>query len=352
MSSEQMRSRIESQPASLRCVLAHQYGAGADALQKAAKLIRTSKQVVITGMGASFYAVLPLESYLCGLGISAIAVEAGELLHFRQNAYLNAIFVVVSRSGESIEIAKLLDRVKGRQTVIGVCNRAESRLSRDADVVLSIQSMEDDIVALQTYTGTVLALALLGKTVAAPTENAKAEVEMILPDFERLISGSLALAREWDDFLYPHGTPYLLARGGSFSSALEGALLFHEVSKAPAITMLTASFRHGPVEVVDDNFRAFVFACEGATQSLNAALAHDLVRFGGQVRVIGPQADNLRSLPLIETPAIEAIYAPIFEVVPIQAAALYLAELLGIVAGSFRFAPPVALDEDSFGPSS
>lgn len=345
-----MRCRIESQTASLRRVLAYQCGAGAEALQTAAKLIRTSQQIVITGMGASFYAAIPLESYLCGLGISAIAIEAGELLHFRQNAYPNALFVVVSRSGESIEIAKLLDRVKGEQTVIGVCNRTRSRLSRDADLALSIQSMEDDIVALQTYTGAVLALALLGKTVAGSIESAKAEVEAILPDFERLISRSLASVQEWDDFLSPHGTPYLLARGGSFSSALEGALLFHEVSKAPAIAMPTASFRHGPVEVVDNNFRAFVFACEDQTQSLNAALAHDLVRFGGQVRVIGPKADNLLSLPLIETPATEAIYAPLFEVVPIQAAALRLAELRGIIAGSFRFAPPVALDEASFGP--
>lgn len=352
MSSEQMRARIGSQTESLRRVLRHHCGPGRDALGQAAAAIRGARQVVITGMGASFYATLPLETYLCGLGINAIAVEAGELLHFRSRAYRDAVVVAVSRSGESIEIAKLLASIHPEQTVIGVCNRGGSRLAREANICIQINSDEDDIVALQTYTGTLLALALLGKAVESALDAAHADVERhLLPAFDQLIQSSLASVKDWDRFLDNGTAPYLLARGGSFASALEGALLFHEVSKQPAVAMPTASFRHGPVEVVESRFRAFVFAPAAPTQPLNVALAKDLVRFGGQVCVIGPQADNVDGLWLIETPPAETLFAPVLEVVPLQLAALRLAELRGVAPGSFRFAPPVALDEASFGPA-
>ncbi|SEB49785.1 SIS domain-containing protein [Terriglobus roseus] len=352
MSSEQMKGRIVAQPASLRRVLKHQYGAGADALQQAASLLRSAAQVVITGMGASYYAALPLESHLCAAGVNAVAVEAGELLHFRLRAYPDAVLLVVSRSGESIEIAKLLAAKSPGQTVIGVSNRPKSRLAREADVAIAMESQDDDIVALQTYTGTLLTLALLGRAVENASAAARTEVESFLPGFEDLVITSLDGLQGWDAFLRPCRSLYLLGRGASYASALEGALLFHEVSKEPAVAMPTASFRHGPVEVVDRGFRAFLFAPQDKTQKLNVALAQDLVRFGGQVRVIGPSEDTSGEMQWIATPSLLDIYAPIFEVVPLQAAALRLAELEGIVPGSFRFAPPVALDEASFGPVS
>lgn len=283
------------------------------------------------------------------MGINAVAVEAGELLHFRRHAYRDAIVLAVSRSGESIEIAKLLEALKGKQPVIGVSNRPQSRLSREADIAISINSLNDDIVALQTYTGTLLALALLASAVDDSLAKAKAEVEQLLPQFDGLLQTSLVNLHEWDAFLQPGTSLYLLARGGSFASAQEGALLFNEVSKMPAVSMATATFRHGPAEVVDRNFRGLIFAPQGPTQRLNVALAQDLVRFGGQVKLIGPRVPGAPEVPLIELPAVRDVLAPIFEVVPIQAAALRLAESRGVVPGSFRFVPPVALDEASFG---
>lgn len=349
MSSEIMMGKIRAQAQSLAGVLAYQCGEGAEALDSAARLIRSRQQVIITGMGASFFAALPLETQLCSMGINAVAVEAGELLHFRNNAYRDAVVLMVSRSGESIEIAKLLEALKGHQPIIGVSNRPKSRLAREADVAISINSLDDDIVALQTYTGTLLTLALLASAVDGSLSKAQAEFQDLLPRFDALVQTSLESLRDWDEFLKTGTSLYLLARGGSFASAQEGALLFNEVSKAPAVSMATATFRHGPVEVVDENFRGLIFAPQGPTQKLNVALARDLVRFGGQVRLIGPGVADATDVPLIELPAVRDVLAPIFEVVPIQAAALRLAELHGVVPGSFRFAPPVALDEASFG---
>jgi glucosamine--fructose-6-phosphate aminotransferase (isomerizing) len=343
-----MMEKIRSQAQSLARVVDHQYGDGSDSLIRAADLLRSGRQIVITGMGASFFAALPLESQLCSLGIRAVAIEAGELLHYRHKAYRDAVVLMVSRSGESVEIARLLALFKGRQPVIGISNIPESLLGREADIAISIASMNDDVVALQTYTGTLLTLYLLGKAVEGQLSAAKAEIEALLPRFGDLVDSSLKNIGQWDDFLRPGTSLYLLGRGYSCASMLEGALLFHEVAKSPAVSMASASFRHGPVEVVDANFRGLIFAPIGAGQKLNVALARDVVRFGSQVRVLGPTTASASELPNIELPETSEMLAPLCEIIPIQVAALRLAEMRGIAPGSFRFAPAVALDEENF----
>ena len=116
---------------------------------------------------------------------------------------------------------------------------------------------------------------------------------------------------------------------------------------------MAGSFRHGPVEVVDASFTGLLFAPQGKTRDLNLALAGDLARFGGCIRVIGPSLeDNALENMLIgcEIPPVPESLAPLFEIVPIQVAALRMAELKGFPPGSFRYAPRVAADEADFNP--
>ncbi len=344
----ELAKNIQAQPESLAHTLRHQREDGRAALEQAAGLLRSANKVVIAAMGASLFASIPLQYFLCSFGVDAVAIEAGELLHYLSGSWKNAVVLMVSRSGESIEIARLLAAMKGKVPIIGVTNEPGSQLSRCADVSLFVSSLPDQIVAIQTYTGTVLALHMLGSAVAGTLDESSAAAQQVLPVFASHVERSAAAIQRWDAFLRPDSNMYLLARGPSLASALEGALLFHEVAKAPAVAMPIASFRHGPVEVVDRRFRGFVFAPEDNTRELNLAMAEDLVRFGGQVRLIGPSSSLSQNMTFCETPTLPASLAPLFEIVPLQVAALRLAILRGIEPGSFRYAPQVAVDEASF----
>ncbi len=346
----QLAHNILAQPESLELVLEQQRGQGLEALNRAASLLRSAKRVLITGIGASMFASIPLEYLLCSHGVDAMTIEAGELLHYRHNAFREAVAVVVSRSGESIEVRKLLALLEGRQLIIGVTNEPESLLAQSADVTIHIGSPPDEMVAIQTYTGTVLALHLLGSAVTNEFEAASMRIEGLRAELSQLVEASFEEMRGWDDFLLGVPPVYLLARGPSCASALEGALLFNEVAKTPAVGMPTASFRHGPVELVDENFRGIIFAPEGDTQDLNLALARDLTRFGGRVRVLGPAGKSITGLQWCDVPAIPETLAPLFEIVPVRVAALRMAQLRGISPGSFRYAAQVATDESSFSP--
>jgi len=189
---------------------------------------------------------------------------------------------------------------------------------------------------------------LLGHSVAGSFDTVAEEVRNMLPSFASLVEASMNALADWDAFLASPAPVYLLARGPSLASAHEGALLFHEVAKSPAVAMPIASFRHGPVEVVDQNFRGIVFAPQDGTRELNLSLARDLIDFGGRIRVIGPSGSALRDTQWCDVPDVAETLEPIFEIVPLQAAAFQLAILRGMTPGSFRYAPQVSVDEASF----
>jgi glucosamine--fructose-6-phosphate aminotransferase (isomerizing) len=340
---------IASQPESLACVLRLHAGEGRGTLRHAADVVRSAGRVVVTGIGASLYAATPFYYRLAALGLHATIVEGGELLHYLRDLCKDAAVIAVSRSGESVEIAKLIPALKQLGCLmVGVTNDAGSSLARGAECALTIGSLPDEMVAIQSYTGTVLALHLLAAEVGSDFAAARDGVERLIAPLPEYISASVQAISEWDRFLDPAVPIHLLARGPSSASASEGALLFGETAKAAAFGMHAASFRHGPVELVDSAFRGLIFAPPGRARSLNLALARDLVRFGGQVRVIGAPGPDAAGLQLVPAPDVGEYLAPLAEIVPVQIAALRLAQLKGITAGAFRYAPQVTRDEVTF----
>jgi glucosamine--fructose-6-phosphate aminotransferase (isomerizing) len=179
-------------------------------------------------------------------------------------------------------------------------------------------------------------------------DSAEEEIAALLPALPPFIACQLEELQDWDTFMEGGAPVYLLGRGPSCGSALEGALLFNEIAKAPAIGMPAASFRHGPVEVIDQDFEGLIFAPQGRTCDLNVGLARDLVRFGGRIRVIGPARADAAGLAWCNTPACPEMLAPLVEIVPVQVAALRLAVLKGLAVGSFRYTPQVTIDEATF----
>jgi glucosamine--fructose-6-phosphate aminotransferase (isomerizing) len=127
---------------------------------------------------------------------------------------------------------------------------------------------------------------------------------------------------------------------------MEGALLFNEVAKTSSTAMGAGDFRHGPVEIVNHDFRGLIFAPDSPTSELNRALARDLRSFGGSVRVIGPACGE--AAEFWPTAPVPDCLAPLVEIVPVQFAALRLAQWRGIIPGRFRYVPQVTTSELAF----
>ena len=343
-----MLQNIFDQAESLRCVADYQLGAGRDALLDCADLLRRSRRIVLSGMGASFFSAIPLSYWMAEHVPLAPVVETSELLHFLSPGLSDGTTVVlVSRSGESVEVAKLLPILREHGIpVIGVTNVPGSTLARHADKSMLVNSLADDLVAVQTYTGTVLAFALIAAAVSNRLDEASRDVETLL----RVLPSYFDSCDRQPKAYLTGATPiYFLGRGTSLASTQESVLLMHETAKASAVAMSAAYFRHGPVEAVSQDFRAIVFGTQSATRELDHSLAVDLQRTGAEVRWVGPELERSPVDSLSVWPEEVAEWcAPILEIIPVQMLAYRAAEARGIRPGKFHFASPITLSESGF----
>jgi glucosamine--fructose-6-phosphate aminotransferase (isomerizing) len=340
---------ILGQERSLARVVERQTGAGRAAMLEAAWSLRESSKIVITGIGASLHSAYPLQYALAGRGMNCSIVEIAELLHYQEKICAGAMVVIFSRSGESIEVVKLLEKLKGvASRVIAITNEPESSLAKRADVTIFVDSLADEIVAVQSYTGGVAAGLLLAGAVGEAFDARVEELSACGPLVTALIKESLDRVKDWDSFVKAGSPIYFLGRGDSYASVLEAALLIGETAKEPAVGLAAASFRHGPVEIVDENYRAVIFAGPAATREINLALGRELAKRGGHIRVIGFAGDDTKGLTLIAVPKVADVLLPLVEIIPVQIAAMRFAFAKGLEIGKFRHTGQVTTDEVAF----
>jgi glutamine---fructose-6-phosphate transaminase (isomerizing) len=337
---------IQAQPDALRAVAAHQLGPGKDALLRAAASLNRSERIVFTGMGGSLCACIPAQYLFAERGIPVTVIDSAELLYFASGILSpKTAVVLVSRSGESIEITKLLPVLRERGCpLISITNVPGSTLTTHADVNILINSPSDQLIAIQTYTATLAVISLLAAACFGALEIAGHDLQLTIGAIEQLSSAGVAAQT-----IFERRPIYLLGRGASLASVNAGVLLMHEMARLPAVGMSCAQFRHGPVEVVTRDFQAIIFGTQSSTAEIDGKLAENLSSTGASVGWIGPIPANTTVRALCSWPAfVPPRFAPILEIIPVQILCLRLAELGGIPAGQFQFAAPITLSETEF----
>ena len=176
-------------------------------------------------MGGSLFAALAAVSRLSQQGYPVQAMESAELLHYGSASLRAAdLGVVISRSGGSIEPVQVAEKMRqAGMTVIGVTNVPGSELEQLADINLHIGAQADKLIAVQTYTGTVLTLLLLAEEVLTGQSAQLSDAcGAALPALSTHIEECLRASDDWQGLLM--GAPlYLLGRGPALGSVYEGA---------------------------------------------------------------------------------------------------------------------------------
>jgi glucosamine--fructose-6-phosphate aminotransferase (isomerizing) len=131
---------IHEQPEALRRIYNAYIAQDNSKLHAAASLIRKSKIVFFSGMATSEYACYGPSSMLNENGIVNFIYDASELFHYHLSTLYqpDACLVLVSQSGNSAEIVRMLEEIKGKIPVIGVFNDPDSYLAKNCDIGLPI----------------------------------------------------------------------------------------------------------------------------------------------------------------------------------------------------------------------
>src|SRR5690348_11776685 len=86
--------------------------------------------LILTGMGPSYFAVLPLHERLLGAGNEAPLVRTSELVLSGLHLKPGKTVIAMSQSGESVEIVRLLSDRHLDVAVFGITNSRDSTLDR------------------------------------------------------------------------------------------------------------------------------------------------------------------------------------------------------------------------------
>ena len=306
------------------------------------------KRVVLTGMGASFHALHPLFLWLNGYGYTAVAVETSELVHSLQRWFEpETLITAISQSGQSVEVVRLIEENRGRAAIVGVTNAADSPLALRANASILTMAGKEFSVSCKTYVTALMALHLLGGFLCG------CDASQTREELAQTVPAVASYLRNWKDHVFELTAElgrvrhlFLLGRGASLAATGEGALIVKESVRLHAEGMSSAAFRgaafrHGPLEMVDGETFAVVFAGAETTRTLQARLLDDIRQAGGKTGWIAedasPGAWNLPETP----PAVR----PILEILPVQMMTLALAAEAGIEAGRFARIPKITTME-------
>jgi glucosamine--fructose-6-phosphate aminotransferase (isomerizing) len=309
-------------------------------------------RIILTGMGASFYALYPTWLHLTRLDLPVMWLDAAELLHYAAGQLTGkSLLWIVSQSGRSAEIVALLDEVRqNRPAGLMVTTNdlssplAETVLAWPAHSALIPINAEPEIsVSTRTYLNALAfcqlgARALSGEDLSpsqAALEATTDAVEAYLGHWQEhkaVIGGRLGHRKNL----------VLVGRGSSLAAVYCGALIIGEASKQLALGLPAGQFRHGLLELCGPELSVIVFAGPEETRHLNQRLAADVQDCGGRVFWLGPEEQGHSALPM---PAASGIGLPLAEILPIQLLTIHLAEQSGLVPGKFKYIGKVTLQE-------
>jgi len=282
---------ILEQPAALQETLKfYEVEAGKNLIQKVINLYkdREISDIILTGMGSSFFSSYLASCILNEYGIRAYAINASELLHYHFSLIKkNTLLVCVSQSGESYEIVKILQKLPEDCSCLAITNEQASTLAQKGSEVLLSKAGHEEMTSSKSYISIALVKLIFSWALAGRWTDIKRDsVRQLINNIDELLKSYKNWMPEITRFLGDYDNIEIIGRGPSYSSALQGALMFREAVRNPAAGNLGGEFRHGPMEMVKEGFRAVVFAPEGNTFDQSVKMALDIAGFKGKVIII------------------------------------------------------------------
>ena len=330
---------IVAQPGALSELI--RQGPDPGAVDVLTRRLHSVDRIVLTGMGASHFALYPTYLRLVQLGLPAWWVETSELLHHQDRLVTDTTLVwIASQSGRSIE-AKVMAEALHTQgaPILATTNDPESPLAARAEAVIPLRMDAEDAVSTRSYVNTLAANDM--------TLNAALDVDESgdTPAVVEAVSSYLAeLQAHLDQMRDVVGVPtrlFVVGRGVSLAAAWTGALVIKEAAKVPVEGTNAAQFRHGPLELADARLTVLLLPGGDATRPRMRRLAEDLCGYGAQAIWLG--ADAPSAAQSLAAPAGQGIAQAIAEIVPLQLLSVSLAQLTGVDPGVFRHLGKVTL---------
>jgi glucosamine--fructose-6-phosphate aminotransferase (isomerizing) len=258
--------------------------------------------------------------------VVALATPSLFTLYRRPPRPSRALTIGLSQSGQSPDVVAVIEETRRQGGLaLAITNDPCSPLAEAANTCISLGvGLERSVAATKTYTGTLLALAML--STAIDGDRSRAEALQRMP---QAVRAALALwgAPADDVSTFAGYTRFLvIGRGYNYSTVFEIALKMKETSRVLAEAYSMADLMHGPLSMVDNKLPVLLVAPSGKGSDEAPALFLRLKEQGTRVIVFSDRESLLRRADLaVPLPRVPEWLSPMVAIVPGQLLALNLA---------------------------
>lgn len=285
---------------------------------EASTVIRKSKLVFIVGSGTSYHAGIILQICLLNRGVHAVAVRSSEFSHYNVRERNGIVAILISQSGESIDIIDALDfATKNNYITISITNVSESTLAKGSNITIVTNAGEEkSVAATKSHIAQLSALFALAEAIEGLQRlNAHEESLLGLSDRLRIILIDSERISEMGKIIT--GRVVFLGDGYLHAVAMEGALKFEESANLVTEAFPIGEYLHGPIQILSSNDTVIILKGPG-----NADISRVLTRIEKITRniiTIGYGHSDTIVLPEPNFPGFQSILS----VVPLQLMANY-----------------------------
>ncbi|NLX10403.1 MAG: SIS domain-containing protein [Chloroflexi bacterium] len=343
-----LEQEINQQPGVLATLLENEREHIHEIAQRIKKV--NPKFAVIVARGTSDHAARYAQYTFGALGglYVGLVTPSVTTLYNATPRFEDALVIGISQSGRSLEPTRILEEAQasGAALTLSITNDPASPLAQVADHHIALHAgPELSLAATKTYTGQLMALALLAGYLGEPPgwQDAITQVPEWVAQTLEMNHGTRAAAAR-----YTFATHCVtLARGFNYCTGCEIAIKLKELSYVAAEAYSSADFHHGPKAIVEPGFPILAIAPQGkAYPSMLESI--DTVSASGADLAIISNVPELRQRARLALPIpadIPEWLSPLVAVVPGQLLALGLSEARGIDVDSPRGLHKVTLTE-------
>lgn len=244
----------------------------------------------------------------------------------------HALVIGISQSGQSPDIVGVLEEAHRQNApTIAITNDPDSPLAAAAQHIIALHAgPERSVAATKTYTAQLAALALLAMNMA-PDPFPSSLLEAIPGLLEQAL-GSESAAQAAGQRLSGADRCALLGRGFNYATVYEIALKTKELAYVAAEAHSSATFRHGPIAMIEAGFPVGVVDVGETFKDELAELRRVLRERGAPVVVFGDDEQARHPQDLwVPVPRVAPEWlSPLVAVLPGQLWAYHLALARGI----------------------
>ncbi len=313
--------------------------------------VKGLNHITLVGMGSSLISCYIAQNFISKRGYETDVREAGELLHhqFPSKYPPTCLVILVSQSGESGEIVKLVEKyqkMRNPPEIWAITNNPNSTLAQNAGLVFPTLAGEETSVTSKTYVSTLLVQFLLSSALVSPILDLQALQTVAAPVIEKVkeaLTGNKDVIQKMMAHLgtiFPH--LFFMGTGCSYTTACQAALNFQELCRVPSQGISIGQFRHGPNEIVDENFRAILLSSARETDPLVEELAGNISKKWGHGKSVfitnsSTTVSQDSNILYVMQPITNEYLGAIGEIIPIQLFIIAQAKARGInTPGEFR----------------